>query len=93
MVLDELSTRIDQARSSSGILVAVQQAQQKTKQQPKGNFVMLILMDADDPSNLGARGGAGAKKGKQATSRSRAKVAQCKFSSSWVIISTSLTSV
>lgn len=36
VVLDELSTRIEQARSSSGILVAVQQAQQKTKQQPKG---------------------------------------------------------
>jgi len=36
VVLDELSTRIDQARSSNGILVAVQQAQQKTKQQPKG---------------------------------------------------------
>lgn len=54
---------------------------------------MPILMDADDPSNLGARGGAGAKKGKQATSRSRAKAAQCKFSSSWVTISTSLTSV
>ncbi|CAF1278438.1 unnamed protein product [Adineta steineri] len=35
VVLDELSIRIDQARSSSGILVAVQQAQQKTKQQPK----------------------------------------------------------
>lgn len=36
VVIDELSTRIEQARSSSGILVAVQQAQQKTKQQPKG---------------------------------------------------------
>ncbi|CAF1330307.1 unnamed protein product, partial [Adineta ricciae] len=36
VVLDELSTRIDQARSSSGILVAVQQAQQKTKQPLKG---------------------------------------------------------
>ncbi|CAF0895400.1 unnamed protein product [Rotaria sordida] len=35
VVLDELSTRIDQARSSNGILIAVQQAQQKTKQQPK----------------------------------------------------------
>jgi hypothetical protein len=38
VVLDELSTRIDQARSSNGILVAVQQAQQKTKQQPKGKI-------------------------------------------------------
>jgi hypothetical protein len=36
VVIDELSTRIDQARSSNGILVAVQQAQQKIKQQPKG---------------------------------------------------------
>ncbi|CAF0761874.1 unnamed protein product [Rotaria sp. Silwood1] len=35
VVLDELSIRIDQARSSNGILIAVQQAQQKTKQQPK----------------------------------------------------------
>ncbi|CAM4768442.1 unnamed protein product [Rotaria magnacalcarata] len=35
VVLDELSTRIEQARSSNGILIAVQQAQQKTKQQPK----------------------------------------------------------
>jgi hypothetical protein len=77
--LDELSTRIDQARSSSGILVAVQQAQQKTKQQPKGNFVMHFFLVTDDPTDLVARGGVAAKKGKPATSRSRAKAAQCKF--------------
>lgn len=35
VVLDELANRIEQARSSSGILMAVQQAQQKVKQQPK----------------------------------------------------------
>ncbi|CAF4163706.1 unnamed protein product, partial [Rotaria sordida] len=36
VVFDELSTRIEHARSSNGILSAIQQAQQKTKQQPKG---------------------------------------------------------
>ncbi|CAF4359903.1 unnamed protein product, partial [Rotaria sordida] len=35
VVIDELSTLIERARSSNGILTAVQQAQQKTKQQPK----------------------------------------------------------
>ncbi|CAF1343153.1 unnamed protein product [Rotaria sordida] len=35
VVFDELSTRIEHARSSNGILIAVQQAQQKTKQQSK----------------------------------------------------------
>jgi len=35
--------RIDQARSSNGILVAVQQAQQKTKQQPKGKILEKVF--------------------------------------------------
>ncbi|CAF4028298.1 unnamed protein product, partial [Rotaria sordida] len=35
VVFDKLSTGIERARSSNGILIAVQQAQQKTKQQPK----------------------------------------------------------
>ncbi|CAF4224846.1 unnamed protein product [Rotaria sp. Silwood2] len=35
VLIDELSTLIERARSSNGILTAVQQAQQKTKQQPK----------------------------------------------------------
>ena len=64
MVLDELSTRIDQARSSNGILVAVQQAQQKTKQQPKG----------------ASRGGGAKKGAAKPTrSRSKAKASQCKI--------------
>jgi len=58
VVIDELSIRIDQARSSNGILVAVQQAQQKTKQQPKIPRV------------------GGAKKGKPANNRRKAKVSQ-----------------
>lgn len=63
MVLDELSTRIDQARSSNGILVAVQQAQQKTKQHPKG------------ASRSGAKKGAA----KATRNRSKAKASQCKI--------------
>ncbi|CAF1553760.1 unnamed protein product, partial [Rotaria sordida] len=39
VVIDELSTLIERARSSNGILTAVQQAQQKTKQQPKGKKI------------------------------------------------------
>lgn len=64
MVLDELSTRIDQARSSNGILVAVQQAQQKTKQHPKG----------------ASRGGGAKKSAAKPTRRrSKAKASQCKI--------------
>ncbi|CAF4740358.1 unnamed protein product, partial [Rotaria socialis] len=52
VVLDELSTRIEQARSSNGILIAVQQAQQKIKQQPKEKSIKTANAQMNFPKIL-----------------------------------------